>query len=50
MLIFSMPGSESAVRLAMTRMILPELGHAAGLVAPQRRGKVEHGSRRARSR
>jgi len=50
MVIFSMPGSESAVRLAMTRIILPELGHAAGLIAPMRRGKVEHGSRRARAR
>ena len=25
--IFSLPGSENAVRLAMTRLILPELGH-----------------------
>lgn len=25
--IFALPGSESAVRLAMTRLILPELGH-----------------------
>ena len=25
--IFSMPGSTGAVRLAMTRIILPELGH-----------------------
>lgn len=32
MVVFSMPGSESAVRLAMTRLILPEIGHAAGLV------------------
>lgn len=50
MLIFSMPGSESAVRLAMTRMILPELGHAAGLVAPRGGGKGRHGSRKARAR
>jgi molybdenum cofactor biosynthesis protein B len=50
MVIFSMPGSESAVRLAMTRMILPELGHAAGLVAPRRGGEAEHGSRRGRAR
>ena len=25
--IFSLPGSENAVRLAMSRLILPELGH-----------------------
>jgi molybdenum cofactor biosynthesis protein B len=25
--IFVLPGSENAVRLAMTRLILPELGH-----------------------
>ena len=25
--VFSLPGSENAVRLAMTRLILPELGH-----------------------
>ena len=50
MLIFSMPGSESAVRLAMTRIILPELGHAAGLVAPPGGGKGKHGKRTARPR
>ena len=27
--IFALPGSEQAVRLAMTRLILPELGHVA---------------------
>jgi molybdenum cofactor biosynthesis protein B len=27
--IFVLPGSEHAVRLAMTRLILPELGHLA---------------------
>ena len=27
--IFVLPGSEHAVRLAMTRLILPELGHIA---------------------
>jgi len=32
MVLFSMPGSEAAVRLAMTRLILPELCHVAGLV------------------
>lgn len=31
-LIFSMPGSPAAVRLAMTKLILPELGHLARLV------------------
>lgn len=36
MVIFSMPGSEKAVRLAMRRLILPEIGHAAGLVAIDR--------------
>jgi molybdenum cofactor biosynthesis protein B len=25
--IFSLPGSENAVRLAMTKLVLPELGH-----------------------
>jgi len=33
MVLFSMPGSEDAVRLAMTRLILPEIPHLAGLVA-----------------
>jgi molybdopterin adenylyltransferase len=33
MLLFSMPGSEAAVRLAMTRLILPELPHLAVLIA-----------------
>ncbi len=32
MVVFSMPGSETAVRLAMNRLILPEIGHLAGLV------------------
>lgn len=36
MVVFSMPGSEKAVRLAMRRLILPEIGHVAGLVAPGR--------------
>jgi molybdenum cofactor biosynthesis protein B len=31
--IVSLPGSENAVRLAMTRLILPELGHMAREVA-----------------
>lgn len=30
--IFSVPGSTRAVELAMTKLILPELGHVAGLV------------------
>jgi molybdopterin adenylyltransferase len=29
-IIFMLPGSENAVRLAMTRLILPELGHLVG--------------------
>jgi molybdenum cofactor biosynthesis protein B len=36
MVIFSMPGSEQAVRLAMRRLILPEIGHVAGLLGPAR--------------
>jgi len=28
--VFVLPGSEAAVRLAMTRLILPELGHVVG--------------------
>jgi molybdenum cofactor biosynthesis protein B len=31
--IFVLPGSENAVRLAMTRLILPELGHVAQQLA-----------------
>ena len=30
--LFVMPGSRAAVELAMTRLILPEIGHVAGLV------------------
>jgi len=47
-LLFVMPGSQAAVRLAARRLIVPELGHAAGLLpaprgmgrraTPQRRG------------
>jgi molybdopterin adenylyltransferase len=29
-LLFSMPGSTKAVELAMTKLILPELGHLVG--------------------
>lgn len=43
--LFCMPGSEHAVRLAMTRLILPELSHVAGLLAPG-----EGGRRDARAR
>ena len=32
LIIFSMPGSEKAVRLAMRRLILPEIPHLAGLL------------------
>jgi molybdenum cofactor biosynthesis protein B len=32
-IIFSLPGSEAAVRLAMEKLILPELGHIVGLLA-----------------
>jgi molybdenum cofactor biosynthesis protein B len=31
--IFVLPGSEAAVRLAMTRLIVPELGHIVGELA-----------------
>jgi len=30
--VFSLPGSTAAVELAMTKLILPQLGHVAGLV------------------
>ena len=30
--VFSLPGSTKAVELAMTKLILPQLGHVAGLV------------------
>jgi len=45
MVLFSMPGSEAAVRLAMTKLILPELPHVAGLV-----GKETRRSRNAHAR
>ncbi|MBI4717524.1 MAG: molybdenum cofactor biosynthesis protein MoaB [Planctomycetes bacterium] len=32
--VFSMPGSPAAVRLAMERLILPELAHLVGLLRP----------------
>jgi molybdopterin adenylyltransferase len=31
-IVFSVPGSTAAVELAMTKLILPELGHVVGLV------------------
>lgn len=34
--IFSLPGSTPAVELAMTKLILPQLRHIAGLVTPGR--------------
>jgi molybdenum cofactor biosynthesis protein B len=37
MVLFSMPGSEDAVRLAMTRLILPEIPHLAGLIGKETR-------------
>jgi molybdenum cofactor biosynthesis protein B len=30
MLVFALPGSPGAVRLALDKLILPELGHAVG--------------------
>jgi len=36
-MIFSLPGSEPAVRLALSRLILPELRHVAGLLSETRR-------------
>jgi molybdenum cofactor biosynthesis protein B len=32
LLVFSMPGSVNAVRLAMEKLVLPEIGHAAALL------------------
>lgn len=40
LVVFSLPGSVDAVRLGMTRLILPVLPHVAGLLArPPRRGR-----------
>jgi len=45
--VFVLPGSESAVRLAMEKLILPELGHAvrerhpAGKVRPSQLGEID---------
>jgi molybdenum cofactor biosynthesis protein B len=38
LVLFSVPGSPDAVRLATRRLILPELRHVAGLVRPARAG------------
>lgn len=35
-LIFSLPGSTNAVKLAMEKLILPELGHLVRLLRPQK--------------
>jgi len=35
-IVISVPGSTGAVRLAMEKLILPELGHMVGTVAPRR--------------
>jgi molybdenum cofactor biosynthesis protein B len=40
-LIFSMPGSTPAVRLAMEQLILPELGHMAWLIFQPQSGQQE---------
>jgi molybdenum cofactor biosynthesis protein B len=32
--VFALPGSTKAVELALTRLIIPELGHILGLIAP----------------
>lgn len=42
-LVFLLPGSPAAVRLAMQRLIVPELAHAVGQL---RRGALEHGHAR----
>ena len=35
-IVISVPGSSGAVKLAMEKLILPELGHMVGTVAPRR--------------
>lgn len=35
--VFLLPGSPKAVRLAMERLVLPEVGHLVGLVRPETR-------------
>jgi molybdenum cofactor biosynthesis protein B len=39
LVLFSVPGSPDAVRLAARCLILPELGHVAGLLRPARAGR-----------
>ena len=34
-IVISVPGSTGAVRLAMEKLILPELGHMVGTVSPR---------------
>ncbi len=45
MAVFSMPGSSAACRLAMEKLILPQLGHVAGLARPGRQGGHGNGMR-----
>lgn len=44
-LVFLMPGSPAAVRLAMERLIVPELAHAIGQMRRAPRAEGEHGHR-----
>jgi molybdenum cofactor biosynthesis protein B len=51
LVLFVMPGSPAAVRLAVETLILPELGHVAGLLEPAaRRGPAAGTASRRRSR
>lgn len=38
--VFLLPGSPKACRLAMERLILPEIGHLVGLLRPETRGRA----------
>lgn len=40
--IISMPGSPGGVRLAMEKLVLPELGHIVGLAQRHREKRLEH--------
>ncbi len=44
--IISMPGSPGGVRLAMEKLVLPELGHLVGLVQRHREKQKEHKERK----
>jgi molybdenum cofactor biosynthesis protein B len=44
-LVFLMPGSPAAVRLAMERLIVPELAHALGQLRRTPRAEGAHGHR-----